>query len=153
MIDTTWERWADSEAGFDAAWEAACNDPIKMLGVALERSGRRVSFDLGRDYTKPCTCCATTTERRELVAIGRYPNGSRIERPACLRCRVVLHYCDGCEPDDRQLQYLAAYEVASMRARSAGLSVPTAEMLAMAVAELTSGRPRGLRVGWSEVRR
>jgi hypothetical protein len=115
------------------------------LGGVL-RLGRRLAqpAQLGASFERPCTVCGTTAEPRQLIRIGTYPDGDSIERPTCLRCRVLLHL-RGCEPHDRELQMLAAYEVARRGDRR---RVPTAKTLAAAIAERTSGRPQLLTAGW-----
>lgn len=89
MIDTAFERWAAQNAGFDAEWAAAGDDPVKMLCVALRRSGARVSFDRGRSIAHPCTFCGRTDEPRNLVTIGRYTSGEELTRPVCARCMPI----------------------------------------------------------------
>lgn len=106
MIDRIWERWAEREALLVAAGD----DPIRMLSALLRASGARVTFDPGANYNHPCTTCGAPGPH-ELVEIGRYPNGDAIARPVCERHRLVMHL-RGCEPDDRQFQVLAAYELA-----------------------------------------
>jgi hypothetical protein len=145
VIDTAFEHWAAQNAGFDAEWAAAGDDPIKMLCVALRRSGARLTFDLGASFERPCTVCGTTSEPRALIRIGTYLDGTAIERPVCERHRLVMHL-HGAEPGNRQLQALAAYEAARGGDRR---RAPAQEELAVAIVERASGRPRGLTVGWS----
>lgn len=119
MIDTAFERHGVVEARLLAAGD----DPIALLSALLRDSGARVTFDLGASCRNPCTTCGAPGPH-ELVRIGTYPNGEPIARPVCERHRLGLHL-RGCEPDDRELQVLAAYE----RARGGGHRAPTKERL------------------------
>lgn len=89
MIDTTFERWADQNAGFDAAMDAAGDDPIAQLSAHLRAAGLHASLDSGRSFKRPCTFCGTDERPRELVRIGRYGDGSSIERPVCEPCKPL----------------------------------------------------------------
>ncbi len=147
MIDTTFERWAEQNAGLDAELEAAGGDPFKTLGVLVRASGTHATFDLGASFERPCTVCGTTLEPRDLIQIGTYLDGSELRRPVCEKHMVLMHL-HGAEPDNRQLQILTAYEVAR---RADSRRAPTRLELEAAIAERTSGLPRGLSTGWEEV--
>lgn len=72
-------------------------DAVRQLSDLLREAGARVTFDRRRTFNDPCWLCATTSEPRELVAIGTYTRpmggnlqpGDRIERPLCARCREM----------------------------------------------------------------
>lgn len=88
MIDSLFERWADRNAGYEATMEAAGDDPIKQLCALLKPSGARVDVDLGRSTALPCTFCGSKGDN-DLVKIGRYGDGSSLERPVCTRCKPI----------------------------------------------------------------
>lgn len=106
MIDTAFERHLASEA----RELAAGGDPIKLLCAMLRDAGVRVTFDLGASIVRPCTVCGAPGPH-ELVLIGTYLDGSPLRRPVCEQHRLVMHL-HGAEPDNQQLQALAAYEAA-----------------------------------------
>lgn len=92
MIDRTWERWlekAEREAAYEAAMEAAGDDPFAQIDASLMLAGTRATFDFGRSTHRACTFCGTTERPRDLVTIGRYINGELLTRPVCLRCKPL----------------------------------------------------------------
>jgi hypothetical protein len=59
-----------------------------LLSEALSKVS--VSFDRGRDGTKPCTFCGKSDEPRVLMTIGRYMNnGALLTRPVCPSCAKI----------------------------------------------------------------
>ncbi|NUO50691.1 MAG: hypothetical protein HOV80_17710 [Polyangiaceae bacterium] len=62
---------------------------MKALGCLLRGEGFVVTLDPGRNFTLPCTFCATTDSPRELVALGTYFGGEEIERPVCAECKPI----------------------------------------------------------------
>jgi hypothetical protein len=66
------------------------SEATEQLAALLKESGARVTFDSGRDITKPCTFCGTPADpTHQLRDIGRYPNGNTITRPVCEDCSEV----------------------------------------------------------------
>jgi len=70
------------------------DDPTTALGLALEHSGARVTFDPDRSIAKPCVRCGTTSTPRDLVTIatwtrsgiGGHQAGDALTRPLCAPC-------------------------------------------------------------------
>ena len=73
------------------------HDIWKELDLAIERAGRRATFDPDRSTAKPCIICLTTSEPRQLVTIGTYTRrmggnilpGDPIDRPMCAACEAL----------------------------------------------------------------
>jgi len=65
-------------------------DAVEQLCDLLVESGARVTFDSGRNNTRPCTFCGTLPESAfELVTIGTYFDGEQLTRPVCKRCMPI----------------------------------------------------------------
>lgn len=132
MIDTVFERRLVAEA----RELAAAGDPIKLLSAMLRDAGARATFDLGASIVRPCTVCGAPGPH-ELVLIGTYLDGSPLRRPVCEQHRLLMHL-HGAEPDNQQLQVLAAYEAAREgRSRRA----PTTERLREELGKRLRGAP------------
>ena len=65
-------------------------DSIQELDELVRGADARVTFDRGRDITKPCTFCGKPPEMaHDLVDLGTYGNGEMLTRPVCAGCMPV----------------------------------------------------------------
>jgi hypothetical protein len=71
-------------------------DKTLQLGALLRKSGAKVTLDIGRNITHPCTFCGKLPDTsHELVTIGTYPNGDDLTRPVCANCMALAKAMGG----------------------------------------------------------
>ncbi len=72
----------------------ADHDHVEELDSLLKSASARVTFDVGRNCTHPCTFCGKSPAERQvkafaLVTIGKYLDGQDLMRPVCAYCSTV----------------------------------------------------------------